>query len=106
MDALSELEEVRRKIGTAEARLARAEADGLPIDNPGVVALRNELIRLYDEKSSLRSSASSQFFGFILKFATLTMKQYLPVVFFIIIFLPSILISDKMFYREVGSRSS
>jgi putative ribosome biogenesis GTPase RsgA len=41
-----EFEEVKRKIATTEARLEKADADGLLIDNPGVTALRNELIRL------------------------------------------------------------
>jgi hypothetical protein len=59
---MSELEEVKRKIASVEARLERAKEQGLPIDNPGVVALRNELTALYGEKASLRSSTSGQFF--------------------------------------------
>jgi hypothetical protein len=38
--------------------LERAEADGLPIDNPGVFALRNELIRLYDKEARLHPPTS------------------------------------------------
>jgi DNA invertase Pin-like site-specific DNA recombinase len=74
MAALSELEQVKRKIATTEARLAKAEADSLPIDNPGVIELRRTLNRLYDEKASLRSSTSCQFFEFYSECIVLTMK--------------------------------
>jgi hypothetical protein len=55
---MSELEEVKTEIVAVKARLAKAEADGLPIDNPGVVALNNRLIRLYDKEARLQPPKS------------------------------------------------
>jgi hypothetical protein len=63
MDALSELEQVKAEIVAIKADLAQGKRDGLPINDPGIVALRNELIRLYDEKARLQPPTSGQFFG-------------------------------------------
>ena len=61
MDALSKLEEVKRKIATTEARLERAEEQGRSEEY--LTSLNNVLIRLYDEKARLEPPTSGQFFG-------------------------------------------
>jgi hypothetical protein len=92
MDALSEFEEVKRKIATTEARLERAEADGLPIDNPGVFALRNELIRLYDKEARLQPPTSGQFFDFYSEMHCLHHEVIFSCCCFFCLFLPLLLI--------------
>jgi hypothetical protein len=54
---------MKRKIATSEARCSRAEEQGLPTDNPGVVALRNEFTALYDKYARLEPPTSGQTFG-------------------------------------------
>jgi hypothetical protein len=66
MDASSELEEVRRKIATVQARLARAEELGRSEDY--LIELQRTLNHLYDEKASLRSSTSGKSFGLMFLF--------------------------------------
>jgi hypothetical protein len=49
----TELEQVVERIRKVEAQLAKAEEDGLRIDNPGVVALRNDLVELRKKEARL-----------------------------------------------------
>jgi hypothetical protein len=55
MDVLSKLAEVQAEIVAVKARLAKAEANGLPINDPGVVELQRTLNRLYDKEARLES---------------------------------------------------
>jgi hypothetical protein len=49
---------VKKKIATVEARLARAEEQGLPIDNPGVIELQRTLNILYAKEARLEPPTS------------------------------------------------
>jgi hypothetical protein len=52
----TDLEEVKAEINGLKAKLAQAERDSLPIDNPGVVALNNRLTEL--QKNRKRRTCS------------------------------------------------
>lgn len=53
----TELEKVQDKIVALKAKLARAEETGLPINDPGVVALRNEITEIRKKENLLRAQS-------------------------------------------------
>jgi hypothetical protein len=60
---MSELDEVKRKIATAEADLANAKGQGAPFDY--LTALNNRLNNLYAKEARLETSTSGKSFGII-----------------------------------------
>lgn len=54
------LQEVTEEIALAREQLTKATSDGFSFDNPGVVALRNNLTALIAYRTSLISSSSGK----------------------------------------------
>ena len=56
---MSEIEQVRAEMDSVKEELTKAKNDGLPIDNPGVIALNQRLTELQKKENILLQASPS-----------------------------------------------
>jgi hypothetical protein len=63
IENMSEIEALGTEIASLETELEKAKRDGLPIDNPGVVALTNQLTELRKKENILLQARTTSTTG-------------------------------------------